>query len=143
MENSDTSLYIPLNWERTVMGTLGIKLIECNKERVTAKMTIDERHLQPYGLLHGGVSGVIAETVASVGSSQFLDRERQRIAGLELNMNHIRSASLGETLYGVGIPLHIGRKTMVWNIKIHNEQDKLICASRCTIAVIDKPSTDK
>lgn len=125
---------------KTLMGTLGIQFTEYSPECVKTTMTVTEKHMQPFGLMHGGVSGVIAETISSAGSEQFVDHSRQSIVGLELNMNHIRAAHLGEIITGIGIPIHVGRRTLVWEIKLYNDKEKLICSSRCTVAVIDEPA---
>jgi 1,4-dihydroxy-2-naphthoyl-CoA hydrolase len=120
----------------TIMGTLGIEIIEYTKERVVATMPVTSKTFQPFGLMHGGVSVVIAETVASAGSYLFIDRNRQRAMGLEINANHIRSVSEG-TVKAVGYPVHVGRSTLVWDIRIYDESERLVCISRCTMAVID------
>lgn len=121
---------------QTVMGTLGIEIIEYTRERVVATMPVTPRTHQPFGLMHGGVSVVIAETVASAGSYLFVDRERQRAVGLEINANHVRSVSEG-VVKAIGVPVHVGRTTIIWDIRIYNEQEKLVCISRCTMAVIE------
>jgi len=121
---------------QTVMATLEIEIIEYTRERVVATMPVTPRTHQPFGLLHGGVSVVIAETVASAGSYQFIDREKQRAVGLEINANHIHSVSSG-IVKAIGVPLHIGRTTIIWDIKIYSEDEKLVCISRCTMAIIN------
>jgi uncharacterized protein (TIGR00369 family) len=121
---------------QTVMGTLGIEIVEFTKERVVATMPITAKTLQPFGVMHGGVSVVIAETVASAGSYLFIDRKLQRAVGLEINANHIRSVSEG-IVKAVGIPVHVGRSTLVWDIRIYDQAEKLVCISRCTIAIIN------
>jgi len=125
----------PFNIKDTVMNTLGIEIVEYTPERVVATMPVTPKTHQPFGLMHGGVSVVIAETVASAGSYQFIDRETQRAVGLEINANHIRSVSDG-TVKAIGTPVHIGRTTIIWDIRIYNEEEKLVCISRCTMAVI-------
>lgn len=122
--------------EKTVMATLEIEITEYTKERVVATMPVTPRTHQPFGLLHGGVSVVIAETVASAGSYQFIDREKQRAVGLEINANHIHSVSSG-MVKAIGVPVHVGRRTIIWDIRIYSESEKLVCISRCTMAVID------
>ena len=124
------------NLENTIMGTLNIEITEYSPERVTATMPVTPKTHQPFGLLHGGVSVVIAETVASAGSYQFIDASRQRAVGLEINANHIRSVSKG-IITAVGTPVHVGRRTIVWDIRIYDEAGKLVCISRCTMSVID------
>ncbi len=122
--------------ENTIMGTLGIEISEYTPERVVATMPVTPKTHQPFGLLHGGVSVVIAETVASAGSYQFIDAAKQRAVGLEINANHIRSVREG-IVTAVGTPVHVGRRTIVWDIRIYNAAEKLVCISRCTMSVID------
>jgi uncharacterized protein (TIGR00369 family) len=118
------------------MGILGIEIVEFTKEQVVATMPVTPKTYQPFGIMHGGVSVVIAETVASAGSYLFIDREEQRAVGLEINANHIRSVSEG-TVKAVGMPVHVGRRTIVWDIRIYDDSEKLVCISRCTVAIID------
>lgn len=125
----------PFNIENTIMNTLGIEIVEYTPERVVATMPVTPKTHQPFGIMHGGVSVVIAETVASAGSYQFIDRETQRAVGLEINANHIRSQRDG-IVKAVGTPVHVGRTTIIWDIRIYNEEEKLVCISRCTMAVI-------
>lgn len=120
----------------SVLETLGIQYTEYTPERVVATMEVTPKTHQPLGLLHGGVSVVLAESVASYGSYQFIDPERQGAVGLEINANHIRSKKEG-TIKAIGVPVHIGRTTLVWDIRIVDEQEKLVCISRCTMAVVD------
>lgn len=126
----------PFDISNTVMNTLGIEIIEYTREKVVATMPVTPKTHQPFGLMHGGVSVVIAETVASAGSYLFIDKENQRAVGLEINANHIHSKSEG-VVKAIGLPIHVGRKTIVWDIRIYDEAEKLICISRCTMAVID------
>lgn len=121
---------------QTIMNTLGIEITEYTRERVVATMPVTPKTHQPFAIMHGGVSVVIAETVASAGSYLFIDINKQRAVGLEINANHIRSKSDG-MVHAVGVPLHVGRRTIVWDIKIYDEAEKLICVSRCTMAIID------
>jgi uncharacterized protein (TIGR00369 family) len=125
--------------KNTVMNTLDIKIIEYNKDQVIVTMPVTPRVHQPFGLLHGGVSLVLAETVASAGSYQFIDFPRKYALGLEISANHIRSVRDG-IIKAVGVPLHIGRTTIVWDIRIYDQHDHLTCISRCTMAVIDAPN---
>lgn len=122
--------------ENTIMGTLQIEITEYTPERVIARMPVTPRTHQPFGLLHGGVSVVIAETVASAGSYQFIDAANQRAVGLEINANHIRSVSQG-IVTAIGSPVHVGRRTIVWDIRIYDEAEKLVCISRCTMSIIN------
>ncbi len=121
-----------------VASLLDIRLTESEPERVVATMPVTPDHHQPFGTLHGGVSVVLAETVASVGG--FLAApDGQTAAGLEVNANHVRPVRDGR-LVAVGTPLHTGRSTHVWDVKIHREADEaLVCVSRCTLAIVDAP----
>jgi uncharacterized protein (TIGR00369 family) len=114
---------------------LGIEIVELTAERVVATMPVDERTQQPYGLLHGGASVALAETVASIASIMNVDQQRFRAVGLEINANHIRAKTEG-IVKGTATAIHIGRSTHVWNIEIVDEQDRLVCISRCTVAII-------
>jgi uncharacterized protein (TIGR00369 family) len=120
----------------TILDTLGIKIIEYTRERVAATMPVTPKVHQPYGLMHGGASLVLAETVASAGSYLFIDHASQRAVGLEINANHLHSKSAG-VVKAVGVPVHVGRKTIVWDIRVLDEDERLICISRCTVAVVD------
>lgn len=119
----------------TLMATLGIEVTEATPERVVATMTVDNRVHQPYGILHGGASVTLAETVASVGGMVSVGVGK-RVVGLEINANHLRGKREG-VVTAVGTPLHRGRSTQVWQIEIRDEAARLICVSRCTLAVID------
>ena len=100
-------------------------------------MPVDDRTRQPFGLLHGGASVALAESVASIGAYELVNKEKEVVVGLEINANHIKAKKDG-IVTATGTVLHQGRTTMVWDIKITDEQDQLISVSRCTIAVIEK-----
>nr|WP_299697984.1 hotdog fold thioesterase [Hydrocarboniphaga sp.] len=117
-----------------MIGTLGIELKEMTKERVSGTMPVDSRTHQPFGLLHGGASVALAETLASV-AAQLNVAPGEMVVGLEINANHLRGIRSG-TVTGVATPIHIGRRTQVWSIDIRDENDKPVCISRCTLAVI-------
>ncbi|GLH62351.1 esterase [Parageobacillus sp. G301] len=121
----------------TLLEALGIEIIELGEGRVVATMPVDHRTHQPFGLLHGGASVALAETVASIGAYALIDQETENVVGLEINANHIRAVRNG-TVTATGTVLHRGKTTMVWDIKIVDEQQRLVCVSRCTIAVIKK-----
>jgi uncharacterized protein (TIGR00369 family) len=118
------------------MDKLGIEMAECSKERVSVTMPVRSGTYQPFGIMHGGVSLVLAETVASVGSYLFINRDKQRAVGLEINANHLRSVKEG-IVKAVGVPVHAGRKTMVWDVRVYDQEDRIICVSRCTMAILD------
>jgi len=124
--------------EGSVWNVLDIKLVEAKKDRVVATMPIGPNHRQQIGYLHGGVSVVLAESLASLGSVLNIDAEKQMALGLEINANHLRPKRDG-TLTGVAVPITRGRTTHVWDIRITDEQDKLVCISRCTVAIVDRP----
>lgn len=119
---------------------IGIEVLEVSRERVVATMPVDDRTRQPYGLLHGGASVALAETVASIAAIANIDPKKFRAVGLEINANHIRAKTEG-TVKGTATPIHIGRSTHVWNIQIVDEDDRLVCISRCTVAIVPTPST--
>ena len=119
----------------TLAGALGIEIVELTRERVVATMPVDDRTRQPYGLLHGGASIALAETVASLGAAGLIDRERQAAVGQEINGNHLRAVKDG-IVRATARPIHVGRSSQVWSIEIADEQGRLVCVSRCTMAVV-------
>lgn len=123
--------------QRTMISNLGIEFTEVGEDSLTARMPVDERTIQPFGLLHGGASVALAETLGSVAATLTLDTTKKIPVGLEVNANHLRPVTSG-WVYGVVKPLHIGNSTQVWEIRIHNEVNKLVCVSRITLAVIDR-----
>jgi 1,4-dihydroxy-2-naphthoyl-CoA hydrolase len=121
---------------------LGIEWTELGADFLKARMPVDHRTRQPYGLLHGGASCVLAETIGSVASAMVIDDSKSICVGLEINANHIRGVREG-FVTGTAIPLHIGSSTHVWDIKIHDERDKLVCVSRLTVAILKKDNSPK
>ncbi|WP_102274014.1 hotdog fold thioesterase [Cytobacillus massiliigabonensis] len=126
-----------MNIENTLISALGIEITALEKGKVVATMPVDDRTRQPFGLLHGGASVALAETVASIGAFELVDKETESVAGLEINANHVRGKREG-MVTAIATVLHQGRTTMVWDIKIVDEEEKLICVSRCTMAVIKR-----
>lgn len=121
----------------TINSQLGIEFTEIGEDFITARMPVDQRTHQPFGILHGGASVVLAESLGSIASLLCLnDPNKQQAVGVEINANHIRSVKAG-WVYGRVTPLHVGRTTHVWDIKITNEENKLVCVSRLTVAVIN------
>ena len=116
-------------------GYLGIEVTEVGQDFVKARMPVDQRTKQPYGLLHGGASVVLAESLGSVAGTMCVNVSEEAVVGVEINANHIRPVKDG-FVEGTARPLHIGKTTQVWEIKIVNEKEKLVCASRITLAVI-------
>jgi 1,4-dihydroxy-2-naphthoyl-CoA hydrolase len=118
-------------------GHLGIELLEAGDDFLKARMPVDRRTKQPAGLLHGGASVALAETVASIGAYQCIDRDQFYCVGLEINANHIRAVSDGH-VYAVARPAHLGRSTHVWEVRITDAADKLVCLSCVTMAIVPK-----
>ena len=121
----------------TMAEFLGMEWTELGQDYVKIKMPVDQRTKQPYGLLHGGASCALAETAGSVASQLVLDPNKFICVGLEINANHIRSARSG-FVTGTARPLHLGGTTHVWDIKIYDDAEKLICISRLTLAILNK-----
>lgn len=128
-----------MNQQGTIMEALGIETVHLSADRVVCTMPVDGRTRQPFGLLHGGASVVLAETAASLGTFANIDQEQEYAVGMEINANHLRSVYDGQVT-ATAVPLHRGRTTMVWDIKITDDKDRLICVSRCTVAIRKKPS---
>lgn len=119
-----------------VAELLGIEIEAATPERVTAIMPVTSDHHQPFGMLHGGVSVVLAESAASMGG-HLAAPEGHTAVGVEVNANHVRPVREGR-LTATATPLHTGRTTQVWEVKIRDEEDRLVCASRCTLAVVEQ-----
>ncbi len=120
---------------RGLADAIGIRIVELTPSRVVATMPVDDRTRQPFGLLHGGASVALAETVASLASILNLDTEQFRAVGLEINANHIRAKREG-TVRGTATPIHVGRSTHVWAVEIVDEEGRVVCTSRCTVAIV-------
>jgi 1,4-dihydroxy-2-naphthoyl-CoA hydrolase len=114
---------------------IGIEWAELGEDFITARMPVDNRTRQPYGLLHGGASVALAETLGSVAAAMVIDNNKYYCVGLEINANHVRSARDG-FVTGVAKPIHIGASTHVWDIRIYDEKQKLVCVSRITVAIL-------
>lgn len=140
MEFSSEEIIATINATRagTVWDVLDITLVTATKEKVVATMPIGPNHRQQLGYLHGGISITLAESLASLGSVIHIDSERQMAFGLEINASHLRSKREG-TLTGTATPIRLGRTAHVWDVRITDEEEKIICISRCTIAIVDRP----
>lgn len=125
----------------TLAEHLQIEFVELGADYLTARMPVDRRTHQPAGILHGGASVALAETVGSVAAGLCLDPTKKRIVGLEINANHVRPVRAG-WVTGLARPLHVGRRTQIWEIRIHNQEDRLVCVSRLTVAVTDVDQLD-
>ncbi|NML42450.1 hotdog fold thioesterase [Ramlibacter sp. G-1-2-2] len=113
---------------------LGMEFLEVGDDFIKARIPVDARTRQPYGLLHGGVSVVLAETLGSCGA-MYCAEPGYRVVGLDINANHLRGATSG-WVTGVTRPVHVGRSTQVWAIELHNDAGELTCVSRITMAVL-------
>jgi uncharacterized protein (TIGR00369 family) len=122
--------------QNTLLATLGITIVQANADKVVGTMPVSPTVHQPFGILHGGASVALAETVASVGAVLNIDLQRQRAVGLEINANHLRAKQDG-MLTATATPIHLGKRTQVWGIEIVDETNRRICVSRCTLAIID------
>lgn len=123
----------------TMIEHLDIEFTELTDDTLVARMPVDHRTRQPAGMLHGGASVVLAETLASWAATFAVDREKFHCVGMEINANHIRPVAEG-WVTGVARPINVGRTTQVWEIRITNDDGKLVCISRCTMAVLSVPS---
>ena len=123
--------------QNTMTSTIGIEITDIGDDFICGKMPVDERNTQPFGLLHGGASVALAETLGSIGGGIKVYSNNETVVGIEINANHLKSARDG-WVYGKATPIRIGKKIQVWNIEITNEDDDLICVSRLTLAVISK-----
>jgi 1,4-dihydroxy-2-naphthoyl-CoA hydrolase len=118
-------------------GHIGIEIMRIGPDHLDARMPVDERTMQPDGILHGGASVALAETLGSIGGSMVVDRERFQVVGQEINANHLRAVREG-FVHGSAKPIHLGRRSQVWGIEIFDDQKRLICISRLTLAVIER-----
>ncbi|MDX1587241.1 MAG: PaaI family thioesterase [Balneolaceae bacterium] len=121
--------------QKNMGDALGIEFISFKEEEVKASMPVNENTVQPFGILHGGASVALAETLASIGA-WLRAGELETAVGVEINANHIRAIKKGEKVIGTAIPVKTGRKVHVWEVKIHTEQGKLVCVSRCTLMIV-------
>ena len=121
--------------KNTIHDALGIEVTEIGDNYICGKMPVDSRTVQPYGILHGGASVVLAESLGSIGSHYVVDNSIYAAVGLDINANHLRPVRSG-FVYGKATPIHLGRKNHVWDIEISNERNKLVCKSRLTMAIV-------
>jgi 1,4-dihydroxy-2-naphthoyl-CoA hydrolase len=122
---------------QTMVTHLGIEFTEIGEDYLEATMPVDHRTIQPMGILHGGANVVLAETLGSVAASLTVDLDTQQVVGIEINANHLKSVRSGK-VKGITKPIHLGKSTQVWEIKIFNEAEQLCCISRITMAILDK-----
>lgn len=122
----------------SLVNHLGIELTKIEEGYISATMPVDHRTVQPYGLLHGGASVALAESLASIGAGVLVDLSKEMVVGLEINANHLRAVPKGATVIGEGRAVHVGRRTQVWQMEIKTTDGKLVCTSRCTLAVVER-----
>ena len=131
-----SAIYIQGLLKNNMAESLGIEITEITMDSVRGKMPVDHRTKQSMNILHGGSSAALAETLGSIGANLIVDSTKYACVGLDINANHLRPVSSG-FVYAEAKPLHVGKKTHVWSIEIKNEQGKMICVSRLTMAVIE------
>ncbi len=137
MEKQEKLKRINDSIQNTMTSTIGIEITDIGDDFICGKMPVDERTTQPFGLLHGGASAALAETLGSIGGGIKVYLNNETVVGIEINANHLKSVRDG-WVYGKSTPIRIGKKIQVWNIEITNGDDDLICVSRLTLAVIPK-----
>lgn len=135
--NKSTIEILNQRGKNTLVEHLGIEIISVGENFLEGKMPVDHRTVQPLGLLHGGASAVLSETLGSIAANCCVDETKQYCVGLEINANHIRGVKSGY-VYGRAEAVHIGRSTQIWETKIYNEEKKLVCVSRLTLSVLNK-----
>ena len=137
MEKKEKLQRINDSIQNTMTSAIGIEITDIGDDFISGKMPVDERTVQPFGLLHGGASAALAETLGSIGGGIKVYSNNETVVGIEINANHLKSVRDG-WVFGKATPIRIGKKIQVWNIEITNEDDDLICVSRLTLAVIPK-----
>ncbi len=120
---------------------LGMELTGAGPDWIAGRMPVDARTRQPFGLLHGGASVVLAESLASIGSAAVVDLRRHACVGLEINANHLRPVRDG-SVTGIARPIHLGRTTHVWDIRLADGAGRAVCVSRCTVAIVERRPTE-
>ena len=124
--------------QNTAIAHLGIEFLDFGEDFIRGRVPVDARTVQPYGILHGGASVALAETLGSVAGNLCVDTSKEMVVGLEINANHVR-AMRGGRVTGTARALHVGRSTQLWEIRIENDEGKLVCVSRLTLAVVPLP----
>jgi len=128
---------IMLNGQSKNMGdAIGIQFIKLHRSEMIAEMPVNEHTVQPFGILHGGASVALAETLASMGAWLNLSDNSKTAVGLEINANHVKAVRKGQKVVGIAKPIHRGAQTQVWETRIETESGKLVCISRCTLAIV-------
>ena len=135
MDKKDILKMVNERTNDTMVSTLGIEITDFGDKHISGKMPVDNRTKQPFGLLHGGASAAFAETLGSIGAGNQIDLNEFSVVGIEINSSHLSAVRSG-WVYGKATPIRIGRTIQVWDINIKDEEGKLVCKSRLTIAVI-------
>lgn len=128
--------------KNTLLETLDIRILDVGDDFLKGDMPVDHRTVQPYGVLHGGASVALAESLGSIAANMVVDASKYATFGMEINANHIRPATSGRVT-GIAKPVHLGKSTHVWSIEISNDQGKLVCISRITMAIVEKSKAPK
>ncbi|MFA7664757.1 MAG: hotdog fold thioesterase [Burkholderiaceae bacterium] len=136
-KRSATCADLDRHQQNTLCSRIGLEFVEIGDDFLRARLPVDARTVQPMGILHGGASAALAETLGSVASWLCIE-DGQAAVGLEINANHLRPVSTG-WVHGRCTPIHIGRRTHVWQIEMLDDQDRRTCVSRLTMAIIDQP----
>ncbi len=123
----------------TALERLGIEITEVGDDFMRGTLPVDDRTVQPMGLLHGGISVVLAETLGSAASNFCIDQQRFSCVGLDINANHVRGVKSG-LITGTARPFHLGRKSHVWDVRLEDEADRLVCVARLTVMIIEQPT---
>jgi len=137
MVNQDILLKIQDSIQNTIISTIGIEITDIGDDYVCGKMPVDERTVQIFGILHGGASVTLAESLGSIAGYMQIDQQNEAVMGIEINANHIKSVKEG-WVYGKASPIKIGKKIQVWEIQIADEEKKLVCISSLTLVVVKK-----
>ena len=137
MDKQNSIQKIKESMQNTLVSTLGIEITDIGKDFVCGKMPVDERTVQPFGILHGGASVALAESLGSIAGNMQIDPQNEIVMGIEINANHLIAVQEG-WVYGKASPIKIGKRIQVWEIQIKNEANQRVCISRLTLAVSKK-----
>ena len=137
MDNKEKLEKIKESIQNTMISTLGIEITDVGEDFVCGKMPVDSRTVQSFGILHGGASVALAESLGSIAGSMQIDSQNEVVMGIEINANHLNSVQEG-WVYGKATPIKIGKKIHVWEIQIMDETNKRVCLSRLTLAVVNR-----
>jgi len=137
MGNKHIKQKINMNLNESLASAIGLEITDVNEREVCGKIPVDHRTMQPFGLLHGGASVALAETLGSIAGNMQVNSDIEMVVGIEINANHVKSVRKG-WVHGKATPIKVGRRIQVWEINIVNDDDELISVSRLTLAVVPK-----